>query len=95
MTGTGRSSGQLRDGNESGTDKTTGLDKFSNGSLGQLLMEVAMSCPYFKKGYFGTCCASISQYVPSIEQMERYCFKEIYGLCPILSAYQDHAYQEV
>jgi hypothetical protein len=44
-----------------------------------------MSCPYFEEGYFGTCCASSSRYVPTIEMMERYCFRKIYGLCPILS----------
>lgn len=54
-----------------------------------------MSCPYFEEGYFGTCCASESKYVPSIKIMERYCFKNTYGLCPTFTAYQDHKYQEV
>ena len=54
-----------------------------------------MSCPYFEEGYFGICCASKSRYVPSIEMMEQYCFKNIYRLCPILLAYQNHKYQEV
>jgi hypothetical protein len=46
-----------------------------------------MSCPYFEEGYIGTCGASASRYVPSIERMETYCFKQTYGLCPILSEY--------
>ncbi len=44
-----------------------------------------MSCPYFEEGYIGTCGASETRYVPRIERMEQYCFKETYGLCPILS----------
>jgi hypothetical protein len=44
-----------------------------------------MSCPYFEEGYIGTCGASVARYVPRIERMEQYCFKQIYGLCPILS----------
>jgi len=54
-----------------------------------------MSCPYFQKGYFGTCGASASKYIPSIERMETYCFKETYGLCPTLAAYQGYKYLEV
>jgi len=46
-----------------------------------------MSCPYFEEGYVATCGASASQYVPNIEMMETYCFKQTYGLCPILSEY--------
>jgi hypothetical protein len=46
-----------------------------------------MSCPYFEEGYVGTCGASPSRYVPSIERMETYCFKQTYGLCPILAKY--------
>ena len=35
-----------------------------------------MSCPYFKEGYIGTCGASVSRYIPRIERMETYCFKQ-------------------
>lgn len=54
-----------------------------------------MSCPYFEEGYIGTCRASESTYVPTIEVMETYCFRKIYGLCPILSASLAHGCQEV
>lgn len=46
-----------------------------------------MSCPYFDEGCIGTCSASVSQYIPSIDTMETYCFKETYRLCPALSEY--------
>jgi hypothetical protein len=46
-----------------------------------------MSCPYFDEGYFGTCAASETRYVPSIKQMETYCFQQNYRLCPTLSEY--------
>lgn len=46
-----------------------------------------MSCPYFDEGYIGTCCASASRYVPTLERMETYCFKPTYRLCPTLSEY--------
>ncbi|HAM50268.1 MAG TPA: hypothetical protein DCP92_06080 [Nitrospiraceae bacterium] len=49
--------------------------------------EVFMSCPYFKKGYFGVCIASESRYIPNIVKMESYCFKEHYRLCPHLAKY--------
>lgn len=39
-------------------------------------------CPYFKKGYFGACTASRSPHIPSIAEMEQYCFREHF-LCPI------------
>lgn len=57
--------------------------------------EVSMNCPYFEEGYFGICCASKSRYVPSIEIMEHYCFKEIYRLCPTFSHVTDSKYSEV
>lgn len=44
-----------------------------------------MSCPYFEEGYVGTCGASETTYVPSIERMENFCFKAAYRLCPVLS----------
>ena len=45
-----------------------------------------MSCPYFTEDYFGFCARSDSPYVPSIAEMERYCFKDIFTLCPIFEA---------
>ncbi len=31
-------------------------------------------CPYFKNGYFGSCTASASNHIPTIAEMEAYCF---------------------
>ena len=45
-----------------------------------------MSCPYFIEDYFGFCARSDSTYVPSIAEMERYCFKDCFTLCPIFEA---------
>jgi hypothetical protein len=42
-----------------------------------------MACHYFKKGYFGVCTASELSHVPSIAEMEHYCFREYYRICPI------------
>jgi hypothetical protein len=42
-----------------------------------------MACHYFEKEYFGVCTASESNHVPSIAEMEKYCFKEYYRHCPI------------
>ena len=33
-------------------------------------------CPYFKNGYFGSCTASVSNHIPTIAEMEDYCFGE-------------------
>ena len=41
------------------------------------------SCHFFKKGYFGKCSASESEHIPSIADMDRYCFREN-ARCPIL-----------
>lgn len=54
-----------------------------------------MSCPYFEEGYIGTCKASEPTHVPTIEVMERYCFKKTYGQCPMLTSSLIHGYQEV
>ena len=51
------------------------------------------SCYYFKKGYFGVCSASESDHVPSIAEIEQYCFKENYRLCPIFKVYTLKRYQ--
>jgi len=42
-----------------------------------------MSCPYFKDHYFGFCTRSNSSYVPSIAEMEDYCFTDGFTSCPI------------
>jgi hypothetical protein len=46
-----------------------------------------MSCPYFEEGYIGSCRASETTYIPSIDRMETFCFKPVYRLCPVLSDY--------
>jgi hypothetical protein len=43
-------------------------------------------CPFFKRGYFAVCTASVPNYVPSIAEMEQYCFRETL-LCP---SFKDH-----
>lgn len=42
-----------------------------------------MSCLYFTESYFGFCTRSDSPYVPSIAEMEYYCFKDSFTLCPL------------
>jgi hypothetical protein len=44
-----------------------------------------MNCPYFKEGYFGICDAPDSIHVPSIAEMESFCFKAHYAACPNFS----------
>ena len=44
-----------------------------------------MACHYFKKGYFGICTASELSHVPSISEMESFCFREYYRNCPIFA----------
>jgi len=41
-----------------------------------------MSCPYFKEGYFGVCDAPDSIHIPTIAEMETFCFKVQYESCP-------------
>ncbi|HBR21233.1 MAG TPA: hypothetical protein DD713_01485 [Nitrospiraceae bacterium] len=43
-------------------------------------------CPFFKRGYFAVCTASGSNHVPSIAEMEQYCFRET-SLCPAFEDY--------
>ncbi len=43
-----------------------------------------MSCPHFKEGYFGICVAPNAVHVPSIAEMEKFCFKVRYENCPNL-----------
>ncbi len=42
-----------------------------------------MGCPYFKEGYFGFCDAPDAIHVPSIAEMEAYCFKARHSQCPM------------
>jgi hypothetical protein len=46
------------------------------------IKEKLMSCPYFKEGYFGICVAPDAIHVPSIDEMERLCFRSWYSICP-------------
>jgi hypothetical protein len=41
-----------------------------------------MSCPYFREGYFGVCVAPDAIHVPRIEEMEKFCFRSWYRICP-------------
>jgi len=40
-----------------------------------ILKEDFMSCPYMKEGYFAVSAASGAIHVPTIEEMERCCFR--------------------
>jgi hypothetical protein len=46
----------------------------------------ALSCPYFKEGYFGICVALDAIHVPSIAEMETFCFRVFYERCPTFTA---------
>ena len=50
-----------------------------------------MSCPYYKEGYFGICDAPDANaiHVPSIDEMERFCFRSWYERCPYISLLSD------
>lgn len=54
-----------------------------------LFKEKAMNCPYFRESYFGICVAPDSVHVPSIDEMERLCFKPSYVNCPNLLSLKD------
>jgi hypothetical protein len=41
-----------------------------------------MSCPYFKESYFAVCVVPNAIHVPSIDEMERLCFRSWYMTCP-------------
>ncbi len=43
-----------------------------------------MSCPHFREGYFGICVAPNAVHVPSIAEMEKFCFRVRYENCPNL-----------
>lgn len=40
-----------------------------------------MACPLFLADYAGFCRASESLYVPSIDELEHFCFTGIFGSC--------------
>ena len=48
-----------------------------------------MSCPYFKESYFGICVAQDAIHVPSIDEMERLCFRSWHSTCPNISRLKD------
>jgi hypothetical protein len=41
-----------------------------------------MSCPYFKEATFGICVAPDAIHVPSILEMEKFCFRMSHENCP-------------
>jgi hypothetical protein len=47
--------------------------------------EKIMSCPYFRESDFGICVALNAIHVPSIDEMERFCFRSSYSICPNLT----------
>ncbi len=53
-----------------------------------------MSCPYFKEGYFGICVAPDAIHVPSIAEMEKFCFRVRYENCPKFSDMGYRVYPE-
>lgn len=57
----------------------------------KILKEELMSCPYFKEGYFGICVAPDAIHVPSIEEMEKFCFRSWYRICPNIAFPMDSA----
>ena len=54
-----------------------------------------LGCPYFADNISEPVMQQNQGYMPSIEIMGKYCFTKSYGLCPALTACQDHKYQEV
>jgi hypothetical protein len=48
-----------------------------------------MTCPFFKESYFGICDAQDAIHVPSIDEMERFCFRSSYSTCPKISSLQE------
>jgi hypothetical protein len=47
--------------------------------------EKIMNCPYFREAYFAICVAKDVIHVPSIDEMERFCFRTWHRICPQLS----------
>jgi hypothetical protein len=51
-----------------------------------------MVCPYFRESYFGICVAHVAHdaiHVPSIDEMERFCFRSLYSACPKIPALKE------
>ncbi len=42
----------------------------------------AMNCPYFRQTYVDFCDAPAAVHVPTISEMETYCFRAQYKMCP-------------
>ena len=55
----------------------------------RIIREEFMSCPYFKEGYFGICVAPDAIHVPSIKEMEKFCFRSWFRVCPNISLSRD------
>ncbi len=53
-----------------------------------------MICPYLRDGNFGICVAQDAIHVVSIDEMERFCFKTSYSICPNLGLFNGPAITE-
>jgi len=53
-----------------------------------------MVCPSFKQEYVGICLASRKPYIPSIAEMEQYCFTN-FGRCSIFMLTPSAANEDV
>jgi hypothetical protein len=67
---------------------------FLTGSIIKDLKEAFMSCPYFKESYFAICVAPDAIHIPSIDEMERLCFRSWYRTCPNIAPLGNPAYKE-
>jgi hypothetical protein len=67
---------------------------FLTGKIIKDLKEEFMSCPYFKEGYLGICVAPDAIHVPSIDEMERLCFRSWYRTCPNIASLRNSVYRE-
>ena len=45
-----------------------------------------MSCPCLLEEYVGFCGGSDFPYVPSITEMEKWCFRDTYASCPVFES---------
>ena len=53
-----------------------------------------MSCPYFRESHFGMCTAVDSIHIPSIDEMERFCFRPWFDRCPHMTRFWDMAWSQ-
>jgi hypothetical protein len=53
-----------------------------------------MSCPFLKQEYVGACAAGDSPHVPSIAELERYCFRAEFGDCPLFAQSSARTHKE-